>query len=433
MSSTVAIAVFVSVGVILLVLGHYYVWRKLVKRTQLPSWLRRAATASLLLAGVMVPVGFALSRVLPRDTIGPVIRFTYTWLGFLFYVVVLLALSDVPRLPFRVARWWWTRSRQRGAGVAPPADLAAAAAVGSGLDLAVGRADGAALAPGNPPDLARRLFLARAVAGTALAGAGAITAIGAHQALGAFGTPEVPVRLERLPAALSGFRIVLLTDLHVGPWLDRTFTERVVAQANALKPDLVAVTGDLVDGRVPLIGRDVAPLGRLEARYGAYFVPGNHEYYSGVEPWVDFVRQLGLRPLLNERVRVGDRVPGGATFDLAGVTDYRGGRFLPDHAPDYERAVAGRDPDRELVLLAHQPIQVDGATAVGAGLQLSGHTHGGQLWPFGVLTIMAQPYIQGLHRHSDRTQIYVSAGTGFWGPPMRVLAPPEIAVLVLTT
>jgi len=218
--------------------------------------------------------------------------------------------------------------------------------------------------------------------------------------------------------------------VHVGPTLDGRFLRGLCEQTNRLRPDLIAIVGDLVDGSVAYLGSQIRELTRLRARSGVYFVTGNHEYYSGALEWVAFLRSLGIHVLMNQRVRIGDSAPAGASFDLAGVPDRRAPAALL--SPDAAAATLGRDPQRELVMLAHQPIQIEDSAAVGAGLQLSGHTHGGQLYPFGALTSLVQPYLAGLHAHpNSSTQIYVSRGSGFWGPPMRVLAPAEITALHL--
>jgi len=277
----------------------------------------------------------------------------------------------------------------------------------------------------------RRIFLARVAASAAVAGAGAI-AVGGRRSAFEITKPEIVVPLARLPRELSGFRIVQITDLHVGPIQQTKFVETVVEEANSLRPDLIVITGDLVDGSVERLGPLLAPLEKLRARCGVAFVTGNHEYHSGAAEWVAFLRERGIQVLMNERIAVGDRGPGGASFDLAGVPDHHGGRFLPDHEPDLERALAGRDPERALVYLAHQPRQIALAHGRGVGLQLSGHTHGGQMWPFGALVALTQPFVSGFHRTEDGTAIYVSRGAGFWGPPMRVLEPAEIPTIVLT-
>jgi predicted MPP superfamily phosphohydrolase len=229
----------------------------------------------------------------------------------------------------------------------------------------------------------------------------------------------VPVTLAKLPKALDGFTIVQLTDVHIGggPTLARDWLADVVARTNALAPDLIAITGDLVDGSVERLRDEVAPLKDLKARHGVYFVTGNHEYYAGAEAWIAELGRLGIRCLRNERLPITDGL------DLAGVDDY--------HArPDLARALAGRDPNRALVLLAHQPRAVHEAAAQGVCLQLSGHTHGGQIWPWNSLVRLQQPYVAGLVREGQ-TQLYVSRGTGYWGPPMRLGTHAEITRVTL--
>jgi predicted MPP superfamily phosphohydrolase len=219
---------------------------------------------------------------------------------------------------------------------------------------------------------------------------------------------------------------VQITDIHVGPTIGGAFMEELVAKVNALRPDVVAITGDLVDGSVSQLGDFVRPLGKLQAKDGVYFVTGNHEYYSGVDEWTAFVESLGIKVLANERVRVrGDD----AGFDLAGVHDWSAGQF--GAGPDLKRATTGRDETRALVLLAHQPRQVLEAAKLGVDLQISGHTHGGQLWPWTYAVKLQQPYVAGLHAHGS-AQIYVSSGTGYWGPPMRLFVPAEITCIELS-
>src|SRR5262249_39462489 len=189
----------------------------------------------------------------------------------------------------------------------------------------------------------------------------------------------------------------------------------------------IFITGDLVDGSVEELADQVEPLGKLAARYGVYFVTGNHEYYSGVEEWCRHLPKLGIRVLRNERVSLGDAR---ASIHLAGRDDYGSSRAGASHGYDLDRALAGRDPERELVLLAHQPGGFDEAARKGVGLQLSGHTHGGQLWPFTEAVRHVYKHFAGLDREGD-SQIYVSRGTGYWGPPMRLGAPAEITKIVL--
>jgi predicted MPP superfamily phosphohydrolase len=234
---------------------------------------------------------------------------------------------------------------------------------------------------------------------------------------------HVTVALAKLPRSASGFRIALVSDIHLGPTLGRGFAQRVVDTVNGTQPDLIAVVGDLVDGSVVDHARSVEPLAQLRARHGAWFVTGNHEYYSGAAQWVEHVQQLGMHLLANARAEL----PG---FDLAGVNDVQG--RSTGQGPDFDRALGDRDPARTAVLLAHQPVVIDDAVRHGVDLQLSGHTHGGQVWPGEYVVGLQQPTVAGLARYGD-TELYVTRGAGAWGPPTRVGAPSDITVVELVS
>jgi predicted MPP superfamily phosphohydrolase len=254
----------------------------------------------------------------------------------------------------------------------------------------------------------------------------AATTIGLRAALAIPAVRRVEVEIERWPQSLDGFRIVQLSDIHIGPILQREFAESLVAVVNRLAPDLVALTGDLVDGSVRQLHDAVDPLGQLSAPHSVYFVTGNHDYYSGAEAWLARICELGIRPLRNERVQIGDD---DGAFDLAGVDDHRGD-WVRGSSEDLTQALCGRDPDRPVVLLAHDPSSFERARAMQVDLQISGHTHGGQIWPFGYLVRLAVPLVAGLLRRG-RSQLYVSRGSGFWGPPIRLFAPSEITEIVI--
>jgi uncharacterized protein len=213
----------------------------------------------------------------------------------------------------------------------------------------------------------------------------------------------------------------------VGPTIGRTFMVDLVRRVNELQPDVVAITGDLVDGSVAELGAAVAALGDLKAKHGVYFVTGNHEYYAGAHEWVAYLGTLGIRVLRNERVTIGE---GESAFDLAGVDDWTAGQHASDHGHDLPKALAGRDESRELVLMAHQPRSITEAAERGVGLQLSGHTHAGQIWPWRYFVYLQQPFVAGLAKRKD-TWIYVSPGTGYWGPPMRLGSRAEITRVIL--
>jgi predicted MPP superfamily phosphohydrolase len=256
----------------------------------------------------------------------------------------------------------------------------------------------------------------------------AVTLFGYWNARRTAGVVTVRVPLAGLPGPLQGFTIVQISDIHVGPTIRARYVEAIVEAVNRLKPDLVAITGDLVDGSVAELGEQVAPLRRLVSRHGTFFVTGNHEYYSGAIPWIAELERLGIKVLHNEHVVI-ERA--GAKLVLAGVPDYGAGHFDQSHRSDPQAALAGA-PARAAVkvLLAHQPRTAPAAAQAGFDLQLSGHTHGGQFLPWTFFVRLQQPFTAGLHR-LGRMWVYVSRGTGYWGPPKRVGAPSEITEIKL--
>ncbi|HUI98597.1 MAG TPA: metallophosphoesterase [Usitatibacter sp.] len=255
----------------------------------------------------------------------------------------------------------------------------------------------------------------------------AITAIGFFMARRVAPVVDVEVRVAGLPQPLEGFTIAQISDLHVGPTIKRGFVERIVERVNGLGADMVAITGDLVDGTVEELAHHTEPLARLASRHGTYFVTGNHEYYSGAQGWVRELRRLGARVLLNEHVVLEHD---GASLAVAGVTDYTAHYFDPAHRSDPQRALHGAPAHAVKVLLAHQPRSARAAAHAGFQLQLSGHTHGGQFWPWNFFVRLQQPFTAGLNR-LGRMWIYISRGTGYWGPPMRFGIPSEITLIRL--
>lgn len=237
----------------------------------------------------------------------------------------------------------------------------------------------------------------------------------------------VDVPLANLPKELAGFTIVQLSDIHVGPTIKREYVQAIVDRVNQLDADLVAITGDVVDGSVEDLRAHTAPLGSMRSRHGSYVVTGNHEYYSGATAWMREFERIGLRGLHNRHVVIAHR---GARFVLGGVTDFSAGAFDTGQASDPNAALAGSPPDLLRILLAHQPRSATAAVAAGFDLQLSGHTHGGQFWPWNFFVPLQQPFTAGLHR-LGRLMVYTSRGTGYWGPPKRFGAPSEITVLRL--
>ena len=275
--------------------------------------------------------------------------------------------------------------------------------------------------PGTPADLDRRGFLLTCAltVGTVI--------IGAVQALGGPCVYEVEIPLAGLPEPFDGLRIVQISDLHVGPTIGRRYTEKVVRLTHSLRPDIVALTGDFVDGTPDRLREGVKPLAGLRAPLGVYFVPGNHEYYWGAVEWIEEFRKMEARPLLNEHVVIRK---GGQELVLAGVTDHAAGGMVVGHASSPKKSLEGATASAVKILLAHQPASYAEASAAGFDLQLSGHTHGGQFFPWSIAVKLAQRYFKGLYRH-EKMWVYVSRGTGYWGPPIRFGVPSEITAFTL--
>lgn len=379
-------------------LMHIYLWKRLVKDTTRPGRVRRVlsvvvvALAALLVATLVLPRLFDWTESAWYAWPG------YLWFGLLFYLFVTLLVLE----PVRLALRGWVKRTPSEVAEPSPGERRA------------------------PSAMNRRVFLARATAVTAGAASVGLVGFGVSTAVGAPNVLRVPVKLRRLDQAFNGFRIAVVSDIHLGPLSGRTHTERIVRMINEAEPDLVAIVGDLVDGTVEELGPAAEPLRDLSSREGVFFVTGNHEYFVEDPPsWLDELERLGVVPLRNEHTAIRR---GAASFDLAGVNDIAGEER--SDPPDLDGALSGTNPLRPTILLAHQPVWVLDAAARGVDLQLSGHTHGGQMWPFHYLVRAAQPSLAGLSAVGD-TQLYVTRGAGFWGPPVRIGAPPDITVVSL--
>jgi predicted MPP superfamily phosphohydrolase len=393
-----------------MLLLHAYLWWRLVRGTTGPGQVRRwltVLTGVLLLA---VTLAVVLRGQVPLAVARPVDWVGYSWLGLAFYLFLAVLVTEPVRLVARLVR----RRSVGPAAVEPAPDVAAEVPVPAGSPAV--------------PDPGRRLFLARTLAVGAGAVAVGTAGTGAVFANSAPVVRRVPISIPRLDPALAGFRIVTFSDGHLSATYGGRRFERVVEAVNAQRPDVVAIVGDLVDNSVDELREDVAPLADLVSDQGVFFVTGNHEYYVDTTSWLRHLPTLGVQVLRNERVPL---VRGGATFDLAGIDDRTAAASgLPGHGADLDAALDGRDDAVPVVLLAHQPVQVAQARAAGVDLQLSGHTHGGQLWPFDAAVRLDQPVTEGWSQQGP-TQLYVTSGAGYWGPPMRVGARPEVTVIEL--
>jgi predicted MPP superfamily phosphohydrolase len=433
--SLIALLGFGTVVLVAMLLLHGYLWWRLVRGTTRPGRARRRLTALTVLLAVLPAAAVTLRRTLPLEAAAPLDWLAYCWLGVAFYAFLTLLVLE----PVRLVGNLWLRSRapapQSDEMVLESDELVAP----SGARRLPDRGDEPA-----PPDggtareggairedrsvVPRRLFLARGLAVTAGAVALGTAGTGAYFANGPPVVRRVPVTLAGLDPALEGLRIVTFSDGHLSATYGGRRFERLVELVNEQQPDVVAIVGDLVDGDVDELREEVAPLADLVSRQGVFFVTGNHEYFVDTRGWMRHLPTLGVDVLRNERVAIRR---GDASFDLAGIDDRTAASSgVPGHGADLDAALDGRDDSTPVVLLAHQPVQVEQARAAGVDLQLSGHTHGGQLWPFDYAIRLDQPAVEGLSRHGD-TQLYVTSGAGYWGPPMRIGARPEVTVVEL--
>jgi predicted MPP superfamily phosphohydrolase len=367
------------------ILFHLYVGVRLIPAAPVGAPLRWLAALVLVASVLLIPLGMAARTIEQQPLSDRLAWIGLITMGFFSSLLVLTFARDVVLLAIHLVNW------ARGVPIGSPAFTAESA-------LAV-------------PALA---VLS--------------SAVGFYNARRRAPIVTVDVPIDGLPPALNGFTIVQISDIHVGPTIKRHYVERIVAAVNGLKPDLIAVTGDVVDGAVSHLADHTRPLGELSARHGAFLVTGNHEYYSGADKWVAEFRRLGLTVLMNQHVVLNHD---GARAVVAGVTDYNAGSFDPAHKSDPAAALRGAPTDVTMrLLLAHQPRSAPAAAAVGYTLQLSGHTHGGQFFPWNFFVRLQQPFVSGLAR-LDGLWIYTSRGTGYWGPPKRLGAPSEITRLRL--
>lgn len=397
----------IRVLAIVSVLFHTYIGTRLLPGLLAPAgsigpmgngWAIGSLAALLVVSALVIPLGLASGFGRPSNHgTRPLHTVLLTWAGLLFMgllssLLVLTLLRDASLLVL------WLLSV---VGAVPSAGVASAWAHAS----------------------------AQAVPLLALA----VTAWGFWNARRTAAVVRVDVPIAGLAPALHGFTLAQISDIHVGPTIRRAYLQRIVQRVNALGADVVAVTGDLVDGSVAELSHHVAVLAGLQSRHGTFFVTGNHEYYSGAHAWVEELRRIGLTVLLNEHVVLHSQASSAyppTPLVLAGVTDFHASHFDAAHRSDPAAALHGAPVGALRVLLAHQPRSAPAAASAGFDLQISGHTHGGQFWPWNLFVPLQQPFTAGLNR-LNRLWVYTSRGTGYWGPPKRLGAPSEITLLRL--
>lgn len=391
MPRIVSFLIFFTVVIAIVSAMHYYVWARIVRDTALSPPLKDSGTYLMIALGILFPISLILSRSFSSQFSYIILWCTYLWLGMIMLFVFFFLFSDLLKLLIHIFSWLSSSGNSTM----------------------------------NPE---RRVFLSRTMAGSGLAMVFAATGRGVQQYFQTAVVKQVPLTFNHLPDVFKGYKIVQISDLHLGQMMTRATLAGIVDQVNQLKPDLVLITGDLVDGSIKHLHGSVAPLKHLEARKGVYFVTGNHEYYSGVQYWLPHIESLGIKVLNNETVKIKEQ---DAFFYLSGVPDKESKNFGQKFAADFQKTFTGLKEDSIKILMAHQPIDVKKASQYHVDLVLSGHTHGGQIWPFNYLVYLQQPYLKGLYRYKN-TQLYVNQGTGSWGPPMRLGSVNEITEIILT-
>ena len=377
--------------------GHAYLGWRLVRPLERGSVLRKLGWLLLALSLVLIPSVF-FTRLLVNP---PLLQDIVAWLayidmGFFLVLLPLMLARDAGVISFRLIKFLAGNRRQR--------------------------------AQQAPVDNERRTFLGNSLNAGIVGLTGGMCIAGYHEARQLAEVKSISIPLVNLPDALHDFHIVQLSDIHLGPTIKGDYLEGIVERTNALQPDMVAITGDLVDGFTYQLQDDVTPLQQLNSKHGSFFVTGNHEYYWGADYWSDYLKTLGIKVLNNEHYILQHD---GARLLVGGATDYSAGKYLPDHASDPRASNRNASRSDVSVLLAHQPKSAFEGEAAGYDLQLSGHIHGGQFFPWNLFIGLVQPFNIGLHRVNQRMWLYVNAGTGYWGPPQRLGVPSEITSIRL--
>lgn len=396
MASLIRLFIFLGTLLVLVGVAESYIYRRVVAASCAGKGARILTRVFLFGLLAAVPLIIGLQRIgYENFWTDSAAWLVYLSLGFLSMILLLIMIIDMFKFT-----WWGARKF---------------------TDAIPDETESEDFSPG------RRVFLGTSFSSALVMASAGLTAAGTYQAVKSPEIKMVSVPAGKIPEALTKLRIVQITDIHAGPTIKRSWMESLVKSVNSLKPDIVVLTGDLVDGSVNRLGVDVSPLAEIRPRLGKYYVTGNHEYYSGVLPWLDKVKELGFEVLLNSHKVIEHD---GARLLMAGVTDFRAGGFIKEHVSDPYLAIKDAPATDYKILLAHQPKSLHSAALAGYDLQISGHTHGGQFWPWNLFVGLDQPVTSGLKKVGDM-HIYVSKGTGYWGPPVRLGVPSEITLINL--
>jgi len=389
MNRTITLFIFFSLFAVAVFSVHYYIWNRLIKSTRIKNNYKKYLTALLILLGLSFPVSFGLAKIVPYNISFYLLWFGNLWLGMMLLYLFTFLFIDILRLFFYLFNKFSKNSNSY-----------------------------------NPE---RREFIKNSIAVGASGIVLGATVLSVKKYYDIAIVKKLSLEIKNLPDSFKGFKIVQISDIHIGQIMRKNTLKEIVEQVNTLKPDLIAITGDLADGSVGYLFDEITPLKNLRAKNGVFFVTGNHEYYSGVEQWIEAVKKLGIRVLENENIKI---VKKNQELSLIGTNDHEAGRFGEKHAPDFKKAFNNIDKRNVKILLTHQPVDIEKASQYGVDLMLTGHTHGGQIWPFGYLVVLQQKYLKGYYKYED-THLYVNQGTGCWGPPMRLGTENEITEIIL--
>ncbi len=374
---------------------HFYLWKRLIFDTRPGRRVKIVGTVLIVALALSIPGTMIFSRSVSPDVTATIATIPLLWLGTVLFLMVSLILFDC----YFLIRFLTRKIAQ--------------------------------MRPSNDDrvtDPSKRDSLRKFTAVGTLGLSGTLTTASHLAVLHKPTVIHQEFTLSRLPPDLNGLKIAQLSDIHIGLTLDSAYLSQVVQQTNALAPDVIVITGDLIDGYVSKMKEDILPVTQLKAPMGVYFVTGNHEYYFNAHEWVDALKKMGIVVLSNQSVLLGS---GKLPLMLAGVNDFEAHRFPQSEPLNLTRALKGRHQNQEVILLSHQPRIIQEAANADVGLVLSGHTHGGQIWPFNYLVKLQQPYIKGRVRYTHRTHLYINQGTGYWGPPMRLGTVSEITLITL--
>lgn len=399
---------FAIIFTLIVIMVHFFIGRRIITPSGMKKSQKAVAWVFLyLLSATVIMAGLILGRAVtgaPRPVWLSVLSWvSYVQMGMMVLLFLLLLLRDVLRIikkaVLKIRRKTGTTDEQSHSN--------------------------------GEVDLSRRKFMVNGANLSIIGLSAGLTGLGAANATGDPVIEHVEIKVPNLPEGLNGFRLVQVSDLHIGPTLKRDFASMVVDKVNSLNPDIIAVTGDLIDGLVPVLENDVEPFKDFHSKFGTYYVSGNHEYYWGVNQWFEHVSKLGMR-VLNNKSEIISTVDGDLL--IGGVNDYDAERFTPDQPSSPVQAIY-RNKNKKTdykILLAHQPRSCFEAQKAGFDLQLSGHTHGGQFVPWNYLVRLQQPFVAGLDKYKNML-VYTNRGTGYWGPPLRLGVPSEITLITLVS